>query len=151
MSTKSAPRDDGFRAAAADPSLDAAMVGSCSPPMPEGAAIGQAAAPSPSSDPVPPVTGTELEAEDRALLYTENARLKRLAEALYRENRRHGDEGKHVLFHFPWVRRAFINGECSAPLLYDGSYLKLNRQVEDEFAEIKRKQLARKQCQDKED
>jgi prophage regulatory protein len=111
------------------------------PSSPEEAAIGRAAASSSSGDPIPPVTGTELEAEDRALLRAENARLKRLGEALYREHERHGDWGEYAVGHnFPWVQRAFINGACGSPLFRDDGYLKLYWQVQDELAELKRKQ-----------
>jgi hypothetical protein len=152
------------RAAIGVSTLDAASAEGHSPPSSEGAAIG-AAAPSSSDavvsqpvgcvravegedDPAPPVTGTALEAEDRALLRAENARLKRLADALHREQVRNRDwTANTVGQNFPWVQRAARDGGLPH---HGWSEAKLNRQVEDEFAELRRKQLARKQGQDKE-
>jgi hypothetical protein len=102
------PANSEVRAAIGVSTLDAAAAEGHSPPSPEGAAIGVAAAPSPSEasvsqraggvravegecEPFPPVTGSELEAADRALLRAENERLRRLAEALFREYLRERD------------------------------------------------------------
>ena len=91
-------------------------------------------------DPCPPVTGTALEAEDRALLRAENERLRRLAEAYFRERkRRYNWQWYDVDMGYPGVRRLF--GACGDPLS-DEEHAKLYWQVEDE--------LARKQGQDKE-
>jgi hypothetical protein len=144
--------------------LDTAAAARLSPLLPEGAAIGVAAAPSPSDasvstpaggaravegecEPFPPVTGSELEAADRALLRAENERLRRLAEAFDREAMRSVIwRTRPVSMSYPWVTRSL---NCERPM-YIYNYLKLNRQVAEEFAELKRKQLERKQGQDKE-
>jgi hypothetical protein len=110
--------------------------------------VGSVRASEGKAEPYPPITGTELEAEDRALLRAENARLRRLSEAYYRENKRRTSwQGYAVVMDYPWVCCLF--GTCGYPLDAEED-MKLYWQVEDEFAEIKRKQLARKQGQDKE-
>jgi hypothetical protein len=154
------------QAAEADPLLDAPTVEVVNPPSSEGAAIDGVAASSPSdasvsqpvggvrasegeAEPRPTSTGSELEAADRALLYAEDARLRRLAEAHYRENKRRTSwQGYPGVMDCPFVRRFF--GTCGHPFSSEEN-AELYWQVEDEFAEIKRKQLSRKQGQDKKD
>jgi hypothetical protein len=149
------------RAAIGVSTLDAAAAEGHSPPSSEGAAIG-AAAPSPSDatvcqpagsaravegerEPFPPLTGSGLEAADRALLRAENDRLRRLAEAYCREV---GRSRWHVAaMNYPWVRGLLFG--CGFPFSAEED-MKVYWQVEDEFAELKRKELERKQGQDKE-
>jgi hypothetical protein len=163
---KSQPHNDG----SVNPANSEVQAGVCDPPLDAASAIGnppttEGAAPSSSvatvcqpaggvravegeCEPFPPVTGTALEAEDRALLRAENARLRRLADAMFRERKRrynwlwcNDDMG------YPWVHRLF---SASGYPFSDEETVKVYWQVEDEFAALKRKQLARKQSPDKE-
>ena len=137
MSKNSTPHNDGsvnpdnseVRAAIGVSTLDAVAAEGHSPPTPKGAAIAAGAAPSSSvasvsqpaggaravegeCEPFPPVTGTALEAADRALLRAENARLKRLADALHREHVRERDWNANTVGqNFPWVQRAARDGD----------------------------------------
>ena len=96
-----------------------------------------------------PVTGTALEAADRALLRAENERLSRLAAAFYRERKRRYNWQWHAdAMDYSWVSRLLY---AIGHLLSDEEHAKVHWQVEDEFAELRRKQLERKQGQDKKD
>jgi hypothetical protein len=96
------------------------------------------------AEPCPPVTGSALEAADRALLRAENERLRRLGEAYCREVGR--SRWYVAAMNYPWVRGLLFG--CGYPLGAEED-MKVYRQVEDELAELRRKQLERKQGQDK--
>jgi hypothetical protein len=173
MGKNSAPRNqspvnaDNFevQVAVSCPPLDEATAGEVSPPSSEAAADAAPAAASPSGPALsqpgvgaraaeaneelhPTGTGSELEAEDRALLRAEDARLRRLAEAFDREAmRRVIGRFRPVSADYPWLTRSL---NCERPM-YIYNYLKLERQVDEEFAALKRKQLERQQRSEKED
>jgi hypothetical protein len=150
MTANSTPHNDGsvnpdnseVQAAVTGAAASSSSVASVSQPA------GGARAVEGDEEPCPPVTGTALEAEDRALLRAEDERLRRLAQAQFRERKRRynwpwydADTG------YPWLQRLL---SASSYPFSDEECAKLYWQVEEEFAELRRKQLERKQGQEKE-